>query len=149
MTSATRIGTTSGAASHHAHAVSAQAMVGNATDQAADRLRARRGGVDRRTTVADMSSNLPFGFGAGEPGNPANPGEGSDDLAGKIPLFAELQKLMSWTGGPVNWDLARRIAISTVAADHREPTAGEPRSRKPSGWPTCGLMTPPTCPRAS
>jgi putative hydrolase len=72
-----------------------------------------------------MSSNLPFGFGAGDPGNPANPGDGPDDLAGKIPLFAELQKLMSWTGGPVNWDLARQIAISTVAGEHHLPTETE------------------------
>lgn len=60
-----------------------------------------------------MSSNLPFGFNSGgEPG-------GSDDITGKIPLFAELQKLLSWTGGPVNWDLARQIAISTLAGEHR------------------------------
>jgi putative hydrolase len=64
-----------------------------------------------------VSSNQPFGFGAGN-------GD-SDDLTSKIPLFAELQKLMSWTGGPVNWDLARQIAISSVASVHREPTATE------------------------
>jgi putative hydrolase len=27
-----------------------------------------------------------------------------------IPLFRELGKLMSWQGGPVNWDLARQVA---------------------------------------
>jgi putative hydrolase len=74
------------------------------------------------TTVASMSSNLPFGFGSSDPNQPGN---GPDDLTGKIPLFAELQRLMSWTGGPVNWDLARQIAISTVAGDHRSPTAQE------------------------
>lgn len=40
------------------------------------------------------------------------------EILGRIPLFAELQKLMSWQGGPVNWDLARQVAVSTVAADH-------------------------------
>jgi putative hydrolase len=65
-----------------------------------------------------MSMNLPFGFGSDNPGDP-------DDLAGKIPLFAELQKLLSWSGGPVNWDLARQIAISSIAGEHRTPTAGE------------------------
>ena len=40
------------------------------------------------------------------------------DIAGKIPLFSELQKLMSWQGGPVNWDLARQAAISQVAGGH-------------------------------
>ncbi|HEX8002474.1 MAG TPA: zinc-dependent metalloprotease [Mycobacteriales bacterium] len=53
-------------------------------------------------------SDLPFGF---------SPGGGPDDLAGKIPLFAEIQKLMSWSGGPVNWDLARQVATAAAAAD--------------------------------
>ncbi len=35
-----------------------------------------------------------------------------------MPLFAELQKLLSWQGGPVNWDLARQTAISQVAGGH-------------------------------
>lgn len=63
-----------------------------------------------------MSGNLPFGFGASdrEPGKP-----GDDDIAGKIPLFAELQKLLSWSGGPVNWDLARQVAISGLASQHQ------------------------------
>ncbi len=69
--------------------------------------------------------NLPFGFGTGDSSGGSSGGGGSDDIFGKIPLFAELQKLMSWTGGPVNWDLARQIAISTVADDHRVPTAAE------------------------
>src|SRR3954467_591259 len=49
------------------------------------------------------SGNDPFGFGAlfGGGGNP-------EELLGKMPLFAELQKLMNWSGGPVNWDLARQ-----------------------------------------
>ncbi len=64
--------------------------------------------------------NLPFGFGAGDPAN-----QGSGDLSSQMPLFAELQKLMSWTGGPVNWDLARQIAVSTVADEHRDPTTAE------------------------
>ncbi len=67
-----------------------------------------------------MSSNLPFGFSAGDP----EPG-GPDDLAGKIPLFAELQKLISWSGGPVNWDLARQVAISAVATEHRAVSSSD------------------------
>jgi putative hydrolase len=55
----------------------------------------------------DMT-DLPFGF---------SPGGGPEDLAGKIPFFTELQKLMSWSGGPVNWDLARQVATATAAAD--------------------------------
>jgi len=66
-------------------------------------------------------SNMPFGFG------PGNGDRGDDDLSGKMPLFAELQKLLSWNGGPVNWDLARQIAISGLAGDNRRVTADEQR----------------------
>ncbi|HEX2903289.1 MAG TPA: zinc-dependent metalloprotease [Jatrophihabitans sp.] len=61
-------------------------------------------------------SNFGFGF---SPFEPNEPGHGPDDLSGKIPLFAELQRLLSGNGGPVNWDLARQLAISTLAAHHR------------------------------
>lgn len=75
------------------------------------------------TTVADMTSgggNLPFGFGKddGEPG-------GGGDLSGAMPLFAELQKLMSWSGGPVNWDLARQLAVSSLGGAQQQVSAGE------------------------
>lgn len=77
-------------------------------------------------------SGGPFGFrppGGGddedrsEGENAANPfaalfgGAGGvpSELADKVPLFAELQKLMSWQGGPVNWDLARQTAIQAAA----------------------------------
>lgn len=59
----------------------------------------------------------PFGFGTGSSG-----GDGGDDFADKIPLFAELQKLMSWSGGPVNWDLARQVATAQFAGDARATT---------------------------
>src|SRR5262249_33671791 len=68
-----------------------------------------------------MSGNLPFGFGASD----REPGKPDDDLAGKIPLFAELKKLLSWSGGPVNWDLARQVAISGLASQHRSVEPGE------------------------
>lgn len=53
-----------------------------------------------------MSNQLPFGFGS----EPEKGGAG--DPSGQMPLFAELQKLFSWTGGPVNWDLATQMAVS-------------------------------------
>ncbi|MEP7019239.1 MAG: zinc-dependent metalloprotease [Pseudonocardiales bacterium] len=64
--------------------------------------------------------NLPFGFGKDEGG----PG-GGDDLSGAMPLFAELQKLMSWSGGPVNWDLARQLAVSSLGGAQPSVTAVE------------------------
>ena len=41
------------------------------------------------------------------------------DLLGRIPLFAELAKVLSWTGGPVNWDLARQIAVAIAAGEEK------------------------------
>src|SRR5689334_5647641 len=95
-------------------------------------------------------SDLPFGFGLpdrddegrGEgrdpdrPGQPADPfgfgalfggaGAGNpEELLAKMPLFAELQKLMNWSGGPVNWDLARQGAISQLAAGHQPTSEAE------------------------
>ena len=58
-------------------------------------------------------TNFPFGFGL-----PGGGGEGKpdpDDMSAQMPLFAELQKLLSWSGGPVNWDLAKQLAVSTIA----------------------------------
>jgi putative hydrolase len=105
--------------------------------------------VDRPDAVTVVvMSDVPFGFGPSDRdperrdqngpggGNPADPfgfgalfggaGGGSpEDLLGKMPLFAELQKLMSWSGGPVNWDLARQGAISQLAAGHQPTSAAE------------------------
>jgi len=66
--------------------------------------------------VNDMT-NLPFGF---EPGS-SDPG----DFSGQMPLFAELQKLLSWSGGPVNWDLAKQLAVSTLAGANQPVDAEE------------------------
>ncbi len=66
-------------------------------------------------------SNFGFGFSPFD----GEPGQGPDDLSGKIPLFAELQRLLSGNGGPVNWDLARQLAISSLASQHRAATPAE------------------------
>ena len=66
----------------------------------------------------------PFGFGALFGGAA---GGSPEDLLGKMPLFAELQKLLSWSGGPVNWDLARQGAISQLASGH-QPTSEQERA---------------------
>jgi putative hydrolase len=67
--------------------------------------------------------NDPFGFGALFGGGAG--GGTPEELLGKMPLFAELQRLMSWSGGPVNWDLARQGAISQLAPGHQPTSAAE------------------------
>ncbi len=86
-------------------------------------------------------TNHPFGFGPAGDDSGDNPDRGGgkdparsggfgipEDIASKVPLFAELQKLMSWQGGPVNWDLARQTAISQVAGGHVPVSAAERRA---------------------
>ena len=56
-----------------------------------------------------MSGNFPFGFtpsGGGE--DPRSP------FGGGAPFFAELERLLSWQGGPVNWELARQVAVRSL-----------------------------------
>jgi len=74
---------------------------------------------------AGGSSGDPFGLGAlfGGIAGGGNP----EELLGKMPLFAELQKLMTWSGGPVNWDLARQSAISQLATG-TQPSSDRERS---------------------
>ena len=72
----------------------------------------------------------PFGLGAlfGAGAGAGGAGGGTpEELLGKMPLFAELQKLMNWSGGPVNWDLARQGAISTLATG-TQPTSEAERT---------------------
>lgn len=38
------------------------------------------------------------------------------EFLGKVPFFAELQRLLAWSGGPINWDLATQIATATAGA---------------------------------
>ena len=72
------------------------------------------------------SSNDPFGVSRGE----GFPGGIPADLAGKIPLFAELQKLMS-SSGPVNWELARQLAVAAAAdGDVRLPDTAADEARE-------------------
>jgi putative hydrolase len=40
---------------------------------------------------------------------------GSGDFFGRIPLFREFARLMATGGGPVNWELARQVAMATAA----------------------------------
>jgi putative hydrolase len=64
-------------------------------------------------------ASMPFGFSPGDPSRGV-----PDDLAGKAPLFAELQKLLA-SSGPVNWELARQSAIAGVGAAQEPLRAGD------------------------
>lgn len=72
------------------------------------------------------------------------------DVLGRIPLFAELSKVLSWSGGPVNWDLARQIATSVAAgerppepaSEHDEEIAGQVRVAELWLTETTGALTP-------
>jgi putative hydrolase len=67
-------------------------------------------------------TNLPFGFGRGdEPSDPNDP----NNAGAQIPLFVELQKLLSWSGGPVNWDLAKQLARQTLAGESHNVTPAD------------------------
>ncbi len=44
----------------------------------------------------------------------ANPGEGGE-FFGRIPLFREFARLLAGESGPVNWELARQVAVATAA----------------------------------
>lgn len=41
------------------------------------------------------------------------------DLLRQIPLFAEIAKVLSWSGGPINWDLARQVAVALAASEEK------------------------------
>jgi putative hydrolase len=71
-------------------------------------------------TVAPMSNDLPFGFGPGSGGDPNQPGD-----FGGMQIFAQLQQLLSWQGGAVNWDLARQLAVQGLAGADADVPAGE------------------------
>ena len=72
----------------------------------------------------------PFGFGPGD--RPDEPDRGDDPFGlsamfGGGDVFATLSRLMSWTGGPVNWDLATQVAETAAREGDRPVTAQESR----------------------
>jgi putative hydrolase len=64
-----------------------------------------------------MSNDMPFGFGPGG-GDPNRP----PDLGA---MFAQLQQLLSWQGGAVNWDLAKQLAVQGLSGADSEVPAHE------------------------
>ena len=54
----------------------------------------------------------PFGFGLGGPGGPGGPGN-PNQFADALRQFADM---LSYSGGPVNWELAKNLARHAIAA---------------------------------
>jgi putative hydrolase len=77
-------------------------------------------------------TNPPFGFGPGSGGGAGEPpgddpfgglfGGGPADLGAALHRFADL---MSWQGGPVNWDLAKQTALAAAGTADPGTTAAE------------------------
>ena len=72
----------------------------------------------------------PFGFGPAD--RPDEPDKGDDPFGlsamfGGGDVFATLSRLMSWTGGPVNWDLATQVAETAAREGDRPVSAQETR----------------------
>jgi putative hydrolase len=69
----------------------------------------------------------PFGLGFGLPGGPGGPGGGADpnQFADALRQFADM---LSYTGGPVNWELAKNIARHAIAAKGDPSVLGNERA---------------------
>jgi putative hydrolase len=58
-----------------------------------------------------MNEKPPFGFG----NEPERSGGGPENFFSQLPMFGELQKLLTGSGGPVNWELAKQLAVSGLS----------------------------------
>ena len=61
---------------------------------------------------------------------------GTGDFFGRIPLFREFARLMATASGPVNWELARQVAVATAAG--AEDLGMTPQLPRPAAAPDPG-----------
>jgi putative hydrolase len=61
---------------------------------------------------------------------------GTGDFFGRIPLFREFARLMATATGPVNWELARQVAVATAAG--AEDLGMLPQLPRPAAAPDPG-----------
>jgi putative hydrolase len=61
---------------------------------------------------------------------------GTGDFFGRIPLFREFARLMATATGPVNWELARQVAVATAAG--AEDLGMMPQLPQPAAAPDPG-----------
>jgi putative hydrolase len=52
------------------------------------------------------------------------PSFGSGDIWNDVPLFREIQRVLLSSSGPVNWELARQVAIATASSSGEDPYPG-------------------------
>jgi putative hydrolase len=58
-----------------------------------------------------------------EPRDPgANPFGMPGDIWSDVPLFREIQRVLSSSTGPVNWELARQVAVASASPSGEDPT---------------------------
>lgn len=91
-----------------------------------------------------MSGSPPFGFtpgsgggSGGGPGGPGGPGGfgGFGGFGGSegAPFFQELQRLLAGDGGPVNWELARQVAVQGASAADSAVTPDQQQAVREAG----------------
>ncbi|WP_239312402.1 MULTISPECIES: zinc-dependent metalloprotease [unclassified Frankia] len=69
-----------------------------------------------------MSGGFPFGF---TPGDSSSRGASGPPSGGGAPFFAELERLLAWHDGPVNWELARQVAVRALGDADRAVSDSE------------------------
>lgn len=78
---------------------------------------------------------FPFGFsGGGSADSGGSSGGGNDPFGfGGGNLFRELENLLSWQGGPVNWNMARQVAEQSLGEADQPITDGERTAVREAG----------------
>ena len=65
------------------------------------------------------------------PTDPDRPERSPEDLFADVPLFREIQRVLLSGTGPVNWELARQVAIAMAAGQRPDP---EPTAEDREGF---------------
>ncbi|HSP36275.1 MAG TPA: zinc-dependent metalloprotease [Frankiaceae bacterium] len=80
---------------------------------------------------------FPFGFSGGSGGESGGSGDGpggGDPFGfGGGNIFAELERLLSWQGGPVNWNMARQVAEQSIGDADSAVSMGEQSAVREAG----------------
>jgi putative hydrolase len=90
-----------------------------------------------------MSGQFPFGFGPGSGDSGGSGGAGGSGGSGGFggfggfgegaPFFRELEKLLNWQGGPINWELARQMAVQAASSESRPPERAQQNAVREAG----------------